>query len=105
MAYKRRHNLMSSTLELFRAMGIKAWVHEGNVRHNAEPEIRDEIRANLERVKEGAGVRKSAAYFGAVLLTAMDRGDFTREDIKKLDPLGKGNATYILEKLEEGNDD
>lgn len=94
-----KRNLVPSTLTLFGRLGIHAWVHDGSVRHNGNPEVREEIKENLTRVREGAGVKGSAAYFGAVLLIAMNRGLFTEEDIESLDPLGQGNATYILEKL------
>ncbi|WP_329187813.1 hypothetical protein [Streptomyces sp. NBC_01428] len=96
---KRKYTLAQSTADLFTAMGVKAWVHEGGVKHQASPEIRVEIKENLEKVREKAGVRGSALYFGAVLLTAMDRGCFSEADIRYLDKLGSGNANYILEKL------
>ncbi|MFE0509625.1 hypothetical protein [Streptomyces sp. NPDC058964] len=104
MGYRRRRTLIPSTLELFRAMGVKAWARDGSVRHNGPDDIRADIKANLERVRR-IGVRGTALFFGAVLLTAMERGCFTKEDIDDLDPMGKGNAGYILEKLRENNDE
>lgn len=100
---RRKHTLIPSTLELFEAMEVKAWVHEDKVRHNGNEELREEIGSNLDRVR-ATGVQGSSLFFGAVLLTAMDRGSFTEQDIDDLDPMGKGNAGYILEKLRENKD-
>lgn len=100
MAYQRRKTLLPSILQLFEAMEVKAWVFEGRIAHKGSDELRDEIGQAIERVRE-IGLRKSALFFGAVLLVAMDRGDFTPADIESLDDLGKGNASYLLEKLKE----
>lgn len=102
MAYRRRKTLLPSILQLFEAMEVKAWVFEGRVAHKGSDELRDEIGQAIERVR-GVGLRKSALFFGAVLLTAMDRGTFTPADFQSLDDLGRGNAEYLLEKLEEIN--
>lgn len=102
MAYRRRKNLIPSILRLFEAIEVKAWVFEGKVYHDGPDELRDEIGQNIERVRP-IGVRKSALFFGAVLLTAMNRGTFLPADIESLDDLGRGNALYLLEKLEEIN--
>lgn len=98
---RRKYTLIPSILRLFEAMDVKAWVFEGRVAHNGSDELRDEIGQNIELLREKVGLRKTALFFGAVLLVAMDRGAFLPVDIENLDDLGKGNAGYLLEKLEE----
>jgi hypothetical protein len=101
MRGKRRFTLYPSTIAVLESMGLKAWVHDNYVRHSGGEEVRERIRGNLERVREAAGVKGTALYFGAALLTAMEEDTFTEDDISRLDPMGKGNASYILEKLRE----
>ncbi|MGX9889105.1 hypothetical protein [Streptomyces sp. NPDC002276] len=100
MAYRRRKNLLPSIAAVLESMGVRAWIHEGRVYHDGPDELRDEIGNAIERVRP-TGVRESALFFGAVLVVAMDRGNFTRADIKSLDDLGYGNANYLLERLEK----
>lgn len=101
MAYRRKKNLIPSILTVLESMGLRAWVSpDGFIAHNGDEEIREEIRQNIERGRE-VGLRRTALYFAACLLTAMDRGTFTPADIESLDDLGRGNALYLLEKLEE----
>lgn len=102
MAYRRRKNLVPSILRLFEAMEVKAWMFEGRVYHDGPDELRDEIGNAIARVRP-IGLRKSALFFGAVLMVAMDRGAFLPADFQSLDDLGRGNAEYLLEKLEEIN--
>ncbi|MET7783097.1 hypothetical protein ABZU94_38535 [Streptomyces mirabilis] len=102
---RRKYTLTPSILRLFEAMDVKAWVFEGRVAHSGSDELRDEIGQNIELLRDKVGLRKTALFFGAVLLVAMDRGSFTHDDIKGLDDLGSGNANYLLERLEELNDD
>lgn len=100
MAYRRRKNLLPSIVAVLESMGVRAWIHEGRAYHDGPDELRDEIGNAIERVRP-TGVRRSALFFGAVLVTAMDRDSFNEYDMKQLDPLGQGNAGYILEKLKE----
>lgn len=102
MAYRRRKNLLPSIVAVLESMGVRAWIHEGRAYHDGPDELRDEIGQNIERVRE-VGLRKSALFFGAVLLTAMDRGALSPAGIEGLDDLGRGNALYLLEKLEEND--
>ncbi|MER7691195.1 hypothetical protein [Streptomyces sp. NPDC097610] len=98
---RRKYTLTPSILKLFGAMDVKAWVFEGRVAHSGSDELREEIGQNIELLRDKVGLRKTALFFGAVLLVAMDRGSFDERDIKKLDALGQGNALYLLEKMEE----
>ncbi|MFI7399219.1 hypothetical protein ACIBW9_01775 [Streptomyces sp. NPDC049541] len=101
MAYRKRQTLIPSILTVLESMGVKAWVFEGRVAHDGTDGLRQEIADNIKLLRGKVGLRKSALFFGAVLLTAMDRGTFTPADIESLDDLGRGNALYLLEKLEE----
>lgn len=103
MAYRRKKNLLPSIVTVLESMGVKAWIHEGRAYHDGPDELRDEIGDAIERVRL-TGVRRSALFFGAVLLAAMDRGNFLPADIARLDDLGRGNALYLLEKIGELND-
>ena len=103
MAYRRRKTLIPSIITLLESMGVKAWVFEGRVAHNGPDDLRDDIGDNIELLRDRVGLRKTALFFGAVLLVAMNRGTFTPADIQGLDDLGKGNALYLLEKLEEND--
>ncbi|NMI58426.1 MULTISPECIES: hypothetical protein [unclassified Streptomyces] len=101
MAYRKRQTLTPSIVTVLETMAPKVWVTpDRKVFHNGDDDLRDEIAANIERGRE-IGATRSALFFLAVLLTAMDRGTFTPVDIKTLDHMGQGNAQYLLEKLKE----
>ena len=104
MARRRKHTLIPSIVAVLESMTDKVWVHEGKVYHKGPDELRAAIGEAIERVRL-TGARKTALMFGAVLLVAMDRGTFTPADISKLDDLGRGNADYIIGRLEELEDD
>lgn len=101
MARRRKHTLTPSIITVFESMDVKAWrTPDGFIGHSGDDVLRDEIGQAIERVRP-TGARKSALFFGAVLLVAMDRGTFSPADIKTLDVLGAGNAEYILTRLRE----
>ncbi|MER6355134.1 hypothetical protein ACFV2N_44710 [Streptomyces sp. NPDC059680] len=105
MAYRKRQTLIPSIVTVLETMAPKVWVTPDKmVRHNGDEDLRDEITANVERGRK-TGARKSSLFFLAVLLTAMERGTFSPADIQKLDHMGQGNATYLLEKLKENESD
>ncbi|MET8976242.1 hypothetical protein ABZX85_11565 [Streptomyces sp. NPDC004539] len=100
---RRKYNLFPGILTVLESLGVRAWVTPDRlIAHDGDEELREEIRQNIERVRP-IGLRKTALFFGAVLMVAMDRGTFTPADIATLDHMGQGNALYLLEKL-EGNE-
>lgn len=98
---RRKKTLIPSILALFEYLDVKAWVYENRVAHNGSDELREEIGENIERMR-ATGARGKTLLFGAVLLSAVDRG-FTEQDSRRLDALGQGNYSYLLEKLKEGD--
>lgn len=102
---RRKHNLFSGILTVLESLSVRAWVTPDRlIAHDGGEELREEIRQNIERARP-IGLRKTALFFAAVLLVAMDRGTFTPADIEKLDDLSRGNALYLLEKLKENESD
>ena len=98
---RRKHSLIPGILTVLESLGVRAWVTPDRlIAHDGDDGLREEIRQNIERVRP-IGLRKTALFFAAVLLVAMDRRTFTPADIEKLDDLSRGNALYLLEKMRE----
>lgn len=99
MKYRRKKTLVPSTMTVLRSMGIKVWTDGERVYHNGDQELRDEIAEQLSLIRE-TGPRGAVLYFLACVRVAMNRGCWSEDDVRRLDPLGVGNIGYWLPILE-----